>query len=156
MLQDFGKIWPLMCRNYMVWKCRMKWENDNFLVRADSEFILDSQNFKWISLLLLAWISGRSHAMCNELEAVFKIDVISFFLYPKHAGLPWAKPSAQGEREILSFGYSTYWWMFLNFLLPLSFFRHHLFPFCLSLVFLSCSFNPAFHTCVSLPFSQLV
>lgn len=66
----------------------MKRENDNFLARADSEFILDSQNFKWISLLLLAWISGRGHAMCNELEAVFKIDVISFFLYPKHAGLP--------------------------------------------------------------------
>lgn len=63
-------------------------ENDSFLARADSEFILDSQNFKWISVLLLAWISGRSHAMCDELEAVFKIDVISFFLYPKHAGLP--------------------------------------------------------------------
>lgn len=63
--------------------------NDNFLARADSEFILDSQNFKWISVLLFTWISGHSHAMCNELEAVFKIDVISFFfLYPKHAGFP--------------------------------------------------------------------
>lgn len=62
--------------------------NDNFLARTDAEFILDSQNFRWISVLLFTWISGRSHAMCNELEAVFKIDVISFFLYPKHAGLP--------------------------------------------------------------------
>lgn len=69
-------------------KMQDEMENDNFLARGDSEFILDSQNFKWISVSLLAWISGRSHAMCNELDAVFKIDVISFFLYPKHAGLP--------------------------------------------------------------------
>lgn len=60
-------------------KMQDEMENDSFLTRADSELILDSQNFKWISVLLFTWISGCRHAMCNELKAVFKIDVISFF-----------------------------------------------------------------------------
>lgn len=64
-------------------KMQDEMENDNFLARADSEFILDSQNLKWISVLLLAWTSGRSHAMRNELKAGFKIDVISLFFVPK-------------------------------------------------------------------------
>lgn len=82
-------------------KLQYQTQNAYVLIRAGSN--LDSQNFKQILVLFFTQINDCSHAVGNELEAVFKIDVISFFV-PKARQSSLGKAICTGRKRNPLFG----------------------------------------------------